>query len=52
VDTVERVVEAHTGSDLDASSVEGVLAADRWARFRAAELIGVAHDDDLTWENR
>jgi 1-deoxy-D-xylulose-5-phosphate reductoisomerase len=52
VDTVERVVEAHTGSDLDASSVEGVLAADRWARHRAAELIGVAHDDDLTWENR
>ena len=52
VDTVERVVEAHTGSDHDASSVEGVLAADRWARHRAADLIGVAHDDDLTWENR
>jgi 1-deoxy-D-xylulose-5-phosphate reductoisomerase len=42
VDTVARVVEAHNGSDHDASSVEGVLAADRWARQHAAELLGVA----------
>ncbi|MBU9943512.1 MAG: 1-deoxy-D-xylulose-5-phosphate reductoisomerase [Dermatophilaceae bacterium] len=52
VDTVERVVEAHTGSELDASSVEGVLAADRWARHRAADLIGIAVDDDQIQENR
>ena len=52
VDTVERVVEAHTGSELDASSVEGVLAADRWARHRAADLIGIAVDDDQIHENR
>ena len=52
VDTVERVVEAHTGSELDASSVEGVLTADRWARHRAADLIGIAVDDDQIQENR
>ncbi len=52
VDTVERVVEGHTGSELDASSVEGVLAADRWARHRAADLIGIAVDDDQIQENR
>ena len=52
VDTVERVVEAHTGSELDASSVEGVLAAVRWARHRAADLIGIAVDDDQIQENR
>ena len=42
VDTVARVVEAHNGSNHDASSVEGVLAADRWARQHAADLLGVA----------
>ena len=42
VDTVERVVvDARPGATGDASSVEGVLAADRWARRRAAELLGV-----------
>ncbi len=40
VDTVERVVLAHDGSMHDASSVEGVLAADAWARQTAADLIG------------
>lgn len=51
VDTVERVVEAHhdeqahNGSELDASSVESVLAADRWARERARELLGGAPTD-------
>ena len=52
VDTVERVVEAHTGSDLDASSVEGVLAADRWARRRAAETLGVPVGAETTGEAR
>ena len=52
VDTVGRVVEAHTGSDLDASSVEGVLAADRWARRRAAETIGATSAADTTREAR
>ena len=52
VDTVERVVEARTGSDLDASSVEGVLAADRWARRRAAETLGVPVNAETTGEAR
>ena len=52
VDTVARVIEAHTGSDLDASSVEGVLAADRWARRRAAETLGVPVDAETTGEAR
>jgi 1-deoxy-D-xylulose-5-phosphate reductoisomerase len=37
VDTVERVVGEHDGGD--ASSVDGVLAADVWARSRAAALV-------------
>ena len=40
VDTVERVVGEHVGSEHDASSVEGVLRADAWARERAAAVIG------------
>ncbi|MGG5260927.1 1-deoxy-D-xylulose-5-phosphate reductoisomerase [Phycicoccus avicenniae] len=49
VDTVQRVVEAHNGGDgrrgseLDASSVESVLAADRWARESARGLLGGPH---------
>ena len=39
VDTVARVVESHDGSTQDASSVEGVLAADAWARRAAASVI-------------
>ncbi|MFC4629816.1 1-deoxy-D-xylulose-5-phosphate reductoisomerase [Promicromonospora alba] len=40
VDTVAAVVEAHeTTSAGDATSVEGVLEADAWARARAAELL-------------
>jgi 1-deoxy-D-xylulose-5-phosphate reductoisomerase len=50
VDTVERVVEAHNGSELDASSVESVLAADRWARRAAGDLVGVAPHDESTGE--
>lgn len=48
VDTVERVVEAHGsgsgsggGSDSDASSVDGVLRADAWARTEAAKVLGL-----------
>ncbi|MFC7491842.1 MULTISPECIES: 1-deoxy-D-xylulose-5-phosphate reductoisomerase [unclassified Knoellia] len=45
VDSVERVVDAHasahTGSDFDASSVEGVLGADAWARGRARTELGL-----------
>lgn len=45
VDSVERVVdahaEAHTGSDFDASTVEGVLSADAWARGQAATVLGL-----------
>ncbi|GAA1727810.1 1-deoxy-D-xylulose-5-phosphate reductoisomerase [Isoptericola hypogeus] len=37
VDTVQRVVEEHDGGD--ASSVEGVLSADAWARARADEIL-------------
>lgn len=42
VDTIERVVADHDGSEHDASSVDGVLAADRWARRRAAETLGLS----------
>jgi 1-deoxy-D-xylulose-5-phosphate reductoisomerase len=50
VDTVERVVNAHAsgsgsgagaGSDSDASSVEGVLRADAWARAEARSILGL-----------
>ncbi|HEX6916896.1 MAG TPA: 1-deoxy-D-xylulose-5-phosphate reductoisomerase [Phycicoccus sp.] len=50
VDTVERVVEAHNGSELDASSVESVLAADRWARRAAGDLVGAAPHHESTGE--
>lgn len=40
VDTVARVVDRHQGGD--ASSVEGVLAADNWARDEATRLIAGA----------
>jgi len=49
VDTVARVVEEHAattdadgGSVQDASSVEGVLRADEWARAQARTVIGKA----------
>ncbi len=35
VDTIARVVEAHAAAPGDASSIEGVLAADSWARGEA-----------------
>ncbi|EAP96932.1 1-deoxy-D-xylulose 5-phosphate reductoisomerase [Janibacter sp. HTCC2649] len=45
VDSVERVVDAHagahTGSDFDSSTVEGVLSADAWARGQAATELGL-----------
>jgi len=37
VDTVERVVGEHEGGD--ASSIEGLMAADAWARSRAAAAV-------------
>nr|WP_240917867.1 1-deoxy-D-xylulose-5-phosphate reductoisomerase [Phycicoccus sp. HDW14] len=58
VDTVERVVEAHgaaerqNGVELDASSVESVLAADRWARERARALLGAAPTDQTQGGSR
>ncbi|MEO7269450.1 MAG: 1-deoxy-D-xylulose-5-phosphate reductoisomerase [Knoellia sp.] len=46
VDSVERVVDAyasaHTGSDFDSSTVEGVLSADAWARGQAATELGLS----------
>ena len=50
VDTVARVVERHNGRNHDASSVEEVLTADRWARQYAAELIGAGPGDDDSTE--
>ena len=52
VDTVGRVVDEHRGSEFDASSVDGVLAADRWARSRAADLVDVAPLVQTTGEAR
>jgi 1-deoxy-D-xylulose-5-phosphate reductoisomerase len=52
VDAVERVVEvhadAHTGSDFDASTVEGVLDADAWARGQAATELGLSASEPWT----
>ena len=39
VDTVARVVEAHTGHEGDATSLDGVLGADAWARAEAERLV-------------
>ncbi len=50
VDTVERVVEAHNGREVDASSVDLVLAADRWARGAARDALGAAPLVDSTGE--
>jgi 1-deoxy-D-xylulose-5-phosphate reductoisomerase len=40
VDTVARVVSDHVGHAGGAVALDGVLAADRWARARASELTG------------
>jgi len=40
VDTVARVVEAHAGHEGDATSLDGVLGADAWARAEAELLVG------------
>jgi 1-deoxy-D-xylulose-5-phosphate reductoisomerase len=50
VDTVERVVGEHNGSEVDVSDVDSVLAADRWARGAAGRLVGAAPDADSTGE--
>ncbi|OAB86731.1 1-deoxy-D-xylulose 5-phosphate reductoisomerase [Janibacter melonis] len=39
VDTVAEVVGRHDGDDFDAHSLDGVLAADRWAREVAAAVV-------------
>ncbi|MCM3556639.1 1-deoxy-D-xylulose-5-phosphate reductoisomerase [Janibacter melonis] len=39
VDTVAEVVGRHDGDDFDAHSLDGVLAADRWARGVAAAVV-------------
>ncbi|MEX1907366.1 1-deoxy-D-xylulose-5-phosphate reductoisomerase [Janibacter sp. Y6] len=39
VDTVAEVVGRHDGGDFDAHSLDGVLAADRWAREAAAAVV-------------
>lgn len=41
VDTIAEVVDRHDGSAFDATTVEGVLGADAWARRAAAEVLGV-----------
>jgi 1-deoxy-D-xylulose-5-phosphate reductoisomerase len=38
VDTVAQVVSEHDGGGTAGTTVEGILAADRWARARAREL--------------
>lgn len=39
VDTIAEVVDRHDGSAFDAHTVEGVLAADAWARAEAVALL-------------
>lgn len=41
VDTIAAVVDRHDGADVDATTVEGVLAADTWARAEAARILRV-----------
>lgn len=40
VDTISEVVSRHEAADFDAHTVEGVLAADEWARAEAAAILG------------
>jgi 1-deoxy-D-xylulose-5-phosphate reductoisomerase len=42
VDTVERVVQEHTGSESGSLGVEDVMRADEWARERARRVLGLA----------
>ena len=42
VDTVAAVVDRHDGSAFDATTLEGVLAADAWARDEAAAVLGAS----------
>ncbi|WP_068401448.1 1-deoxy-D-xylulose-5-phosphate reductoisomerase [Kribbia dieselivorans] len=41
VDTIARVVDAHRPQDFDATSADGVLAADAWARGQAQAILGL-----------
>lgn len=40
VDTIAEVVDRHDGGQFDAHTVDGVLAADAWARAEAASILG------------
>jgi 1-deoxy-D-xylulose-5-phosphate reductoisomerase len=40
VDTIAEVVDRHDGAQFDAHTVDGVLAADAWARAEAASILG------------
>jgi 1-deoxy-D-xylulose-5-phosphate reductoisomerase len=45
VDTVDRVVQEHTGSESGPLGVEDVMRADQWARDRARKVLGlVSHE--------
>lgn len=41
IDTIAEVVDRHDGAQFDAHTVDGVLAADAWARAEAAAILGV-----------
>ena len=41
VDTIARVVDEHRPQDFDATSADGVLAADAWARGQAQAILGL-----------
>ncbi len=42
VDTIAQVVDRHDVSTFDALTVDGVLAADAWARAEAASILGLS----------
>ena len=42
VDTIEQVLQRHDDARFDAHTVEGVLAADAWARDEAAGLLAAS----------
>ena len=46
VDTIARVVDRHDPAAFDATSVDGVLGADAWARDEAARALGVSRRGD------
>lgn len=46
VDTIAAVLERHDPAGFDATSVDGVLAADSWGRREAAQVLGLSRPNN------